>query len=119
MSVQVLLDRAKAQGLNVSLEGSKLKVRAPREPEGEARALIEELRQRKQEILEALSQEVTSEDLAASIMAENTSEEATRILAFWKEAFGMDLERVRERSAEVGVREHLKRLMEWQRRLGG
>lgn len=119
MSVQVLLDRAKAKGLNVSLEGSKLKVRASQEPEGEAKALVVELRRRKQEVLEALTQETTPEALAASILAENTQAEAAQILAFWKRAFGVDLERVRERSAEVGVQEHLRRLREWQRRFGG
>jgi len=66
LSIQVLLDRAKAKGLNVSLEGSKVKVRASREPEGEAKALIAELRQHKAAILEALTQKTAPEALADS-----------------------------------------------------
>jgi len=57
MSVWELLERAKANGLAVSLEGGKLKVRAPQEPRGETRALVEELRQHKAKILEALAED--------------------------------------------------------------
>ena len=57
MTVQELLQRAKVNGLTVSLEGGKLKVRTPQEPQGEVRALIEELRQHKGEVLEALTEE--------------------------------------------------------------
>ena len=45
MTVRELLERAKANGLTVSLEGGRLMVAAPQEPQGEVRALIEELRQ--------------------------------------------------------------------------
>ena len=59
MSVQVLLDRAKASGLNVSLESGKLKVRAAEEPQGEIRALIHELREHREDVLEALAKDDT------------------------------------------------------------
>lgn len=118
MTVQELIEKAESSGLTIRVEGDMIEVRAPQKPQSEARALIEQLRRRKPEVIKALTSEVTPEALAASILAENTSAEATRILAFWKETFGVDLERVRERSAEVGVQEHLRRLRGWQRRLG-
>ncbi len=61
MSVQQLLEQAKVKGLTVFLGDGQLKVRPAQEPEGEARALVEELRQRKQEVLKALTPEVTPE----------------------------------------------------------
>ena len=56
---------------------------------------------------EPVTQEAPPEALAASILAENTPDEAARILQFWKQTFGMDLDRVR-------VQEHLERWREWQ-----
>ena len=57
MSVQALLERAKENGLTVFLEDGRVQVKAAQKPQGEARALINELRQHKQEVLEALTQE--------------------------------------------------------------
>lgn len=57
MSVDVLLERAKESGLTVFLEDGRVQVKAAQKPQGEARALINELRQHKQEVLEALTQE--------------------------------------------------------------
>jgi len=60
------------------------------------------------------TQETTPEAVATSILAENTTDEANLILQFWKQTFGMDLDRVRERSAMVGVSLHLKQLKKWE-----
>ena len=49
----------------------------------------------------------TPETLAASVMAENTSEEVDRILKVWSEIFGMRLNPER-------VRDQLATLREWQ-----
>ena len=57
MSVQGLLERARANGLTVFLRDGKLKVRALQKPQGEVRVLIQELRQHKAAILEALNQD--------------------------------------------------------------
>lgn len=65
MSVQELLERARASGLTVFLKDDRVKVVAAQEPRDEARALIQELRERKEEILEALNQEdpIVSQDI--------------------------------------------------------
>jgi len=57
LTIQQLIEKAESSGLTIRVEGDMIEVRAPQEPEGEARAIIEELRERKQEILEALNPE--------------------------------------------------------------
>jgi len=57
VNVQELLERARLNSLTVFLKDGKLKVVAPQEPGSEAKALIQELRQHKEEILEALNPE--------------------------------------------------------------
>ena len=57
MSIQGLLERAKKNGLTVFLEDGRVQVKAAHEPQGEARALINELREHRQEVLEALTQD--------------------------------------------------------------
>jgi len=57
MSIQELIERAKENGLTVFLEDGRVQVMAAQKPQGEAQALINELRQHKQEVLEALTQE--------------------------------------------------------------
>ena len=119
MDARALIETLKARGVELRVNGDRIQAEAPEEPDSETKVLLDEVRQHKEEILEALTQETTPEALAASILAENTLGEATRILDFWKRTFGMDLDRVRERSAEAGVSEHLKRLREWQGRFRG
>jgi len=118
MDARNLIETLKSRRLNLRADGDRIQVEASQEPGPETKALLDKVREYKAEILEALTQETTPEVLAASILAENTPNEASQILQFWKQAFGMDLDRVRERSsdpaAQVGVREHLKRLREWQ-----
>ena len=65
MTVQELLERARASGLTVFLKDDRVKVMAAQEPRDEVRALIQELRERKEEILEALNQEdpIVSQDI--------------------------------------------------------
>ena len=114
MDAKSLIETLKARGLSLRVEGDHIRVEALQEPDSETKALVDEIREHKAEVLEALAQETTPEALAASILAENTSGEAAQILRFWKQTLHIDLERVRERSAEVGVGEHLERLKEWQ-----
>ena len=57
MKVQELLGQAKASGLTVFLKDGKLKVAAPHQPKGEVVALIQELREHRTEILEALGED--------------------------------------------------------------
>ena len=57
MTVQELIEKAARCGLTIHVEGDWIEVRAPQEPKGEARALIEELRRHKEELLRALTQE--------------------------------------------------------------
>jgi len=57
MTVWELLQRAKVNDITVSLEGGKPRVRTPREPQGDVRALIEELREHKDEIKSFLNEE--------------------------------------------------------------
>jgi len=114
MDAKLLIETLKDRGVELRVNGDRIRVEAPQEPDPDTKALLDEVRRRKEEILEALTQETASEVLAASILAENTPEEATRILGFWKRLFGMDLERVRERSGKGGIRENLKQLRKWQ-----
>ena len=121
MTVQELIERAESNGLTILVEGNWIKVKAPQEPKGEARALFEELRHHKEEILKALTQKTSPEALATSILAEHTPDEATQILDFWKQTLGVDVDPARARDPRVkgGVREHLERLREWQGRFRG
>ena len=50
MSVQALLERARENGLTVFLEDGRVQVKAAQKPQGEAQALINELREHKEEI---------------------------------------------------------------------
>ncbi len=114
MDARSLIETLKARGLTLRVNGDRIRVEAPQEPDSETKALLDEMRQHKKEVLEALTQETASEVLAASILVENTPEEVAQILSIWKRLFGMDLERVRERSDKGGIRENLKQLRKWQ-----
>ena len=52
-----LIESAQARGLRLFLEGDKVKIRAPQALDGETKAIIQELRQHREEVLEALAQE--------------------------------------------------------------
>ena len=114
MDAKYLIETLKTRGVELRVNGDRIRVEAAQEPDSETKILLNEVRRRKEEILEALTQETASEVLAASILAENTPDEVTQILGIWKRLFGMDLERVRERSGKGGVRENLKQLRKWQ-----
>jgi len=66
LTVQELIKKAESSGLTIRVEGDMIEVRAAQEPEGEARALIKELRERKPEVIKALTSEVTPEAVADS-----------------------------------------------------
>jgi len=50
VTVCELLQRAEVNGLTIFLEGGRLMVRTPQEPQGDVRAMIEELRANKKEV---------------------------------------------------------------------
>lgn len=120
MDPQSLLAHARELGATFALaEGDKLKVRAPVPlPED----LLEELRRHKAQIIALLngsleakageSNTTSPEVIARSILAENETEEAVRILAIWKEHFGLRLDRGK-------VLHQLKGLRQWDCRWGG
>ena len=114
MDARYLIEILKARGINLRANGDRIRVEAAQEPDQNTKILLDEVRQHKAEILEALTQETASEILATSILAENTPDEVTQILGIWKRLFYMDLERARERSGKGGVRENLKQLRKWQ-----
>ncbi len=119
MDAKSLIETLRARGLTLRVDGDHIQVEAPQEPDRETKALVDEMHEHKAEILEVLTRETLPEVVASSILAEHTTVEATQILAFWKRNFGMDLDWVREQSARVGVREHLERIREYQRRFRG
>ncbi len=61
------------------------------------------------EIAQAESQPVSAEGLAVSVLAEHEPDGVSRILAVWRDLFGMQLDR---RRVEI----HLKELRKWQNR---
>ena len=137
MDARSLIETLKGRGLSLYLEGERIKVEAPREPDPETMALLSELRQHREEVKmilamlhsraepipktpaqegqeegEAEPQATTPEALAVSVLAEIEPDEVGQILRVWKETFGMDLDRDR-------VTKNLGGLRKWQSRWVG
>ena len=55
MDIRALINSAKARGLNFHLEGERIKVEAANEPDTETKALIEQLREHRQELKRILA----------------------------------------------------------------
>ena len=54
--IGTLIESAQARGLRLFLAGDKVKVRAPQTPDADTKALIEELKEHREEIKSLLSQ---------------------------------------------------------------
>lgn len=117
MDARSLIETLKGRGLSLYLEGERIKVEAPQEPNPETKALVEELKQCRGEVRTILAQEegetepqpTTIEALTVSLLAEIGPDEVGSILAIWEGVFGMTLDRKR-------VAKHLEGLRRWQRR---
>src|SRR5262249_51612266 len=111
-------ESVKAKGLTFQLDGDKIKVKAPNEPDYRTKALLEELRRHREELKrilktakeEPLSLEAkpTVETLIGSILVENRPSEVDAILEAWREILGLRLDR-------ADVKAHLEGLRRWQR----
>jgi hypothetical protein len=55
MDMRTLVDTAKARGVVFKIDGDRIKVEAPREPDGETKALLESLRGHKDELRSVLA----------------------------------------------------------------
>jgi len=55
--IGTLIESAQARGLRLFLAGDKVKVRAPQTPDADTKALIEELREQKEEVKSFLNEE--------------------------------------------------------------
>ena len=54
--IGTLIESAQARGLRLFLAGDKVKVRAPQTPDADTKALIEELKEHREEVKSLLSQ---------------------------------------------------------------
>lgn len=117
MDARSLIETLKGRGLSLYLEGERIKVEAPQEPDPETKALVEELKRCREEVKLILAQEegetepqpTTIEALTVSLLAEIGPDEVDEILRVWKKLFRMDLD-------PVGVLSHLRALRAWQSR---
>jgi len=57
MDIRFLIQRLQARGLTFEVEGDRVKVEAPREPDLETKAQLNEAIQRKAEVIEALKED--------------------------------------------------------------
>ena len=57
MDARNLIKTLKRRGLNLWVDGDRIRIAAPQEPDRETKALLDELRQHKAEVIEALIQE--------------------------------------------------------------
>ncbi len=55
MDVRALVDSARARGLSFYLEGDRIRVEAPNEPDTETKVLLEELRGHREEVKRILA----------------------------------------------------------------
>lgn len=55
MDIRALVGSAKARGLSFHLEGEKIRVEAPKEPDHETKALLEKLRGHREELRRILA----------------------------------------------------------------
>lgn len=55
MDIRALIDSAKARGLSFYLEGGRIRVEAPNEPDNKTKALLEELRGHREELRRILA----------------------------------------------------------------
>lgn len=55
MDARTLIETLKGRGLSLRVEGDRIKVEAPQEPDPETKALLSELRQFREEVKEVLA----------------------------------------------------------------
>ena len=55
MDIRALVDSAKAKGLSFYLDGDRIRVQAPNEPDTETKALLEQLRGHREEVKRLLA----------------------------------------------------------------
>lgn len=55
MDIRALVDSAKAKGLSFYLEGDRIKVEAPNEPDNETKGLLDQLRSHREELKRILA----------------------------------------------------------------
>ena len=58
MDARVLIEALQGRGLSISLAGDKVRVEGSKEPDGETKALIQEIREHKDEIKSVLAKKV-------------------------------------------------------------
>ena len=59
MDARNLIETLKARGLNLRVNGDRIRVEAPQEPDSETKALLDEVRQHKAAVIQALKEDPT------------------------------------------------------------
>ena len=69
--VRALIESAQVRGLRLFLDGDRVKVKAPQSLDENAKALIEELREHKEEIKSVLNADLTLNHIASTFFTED------------------------------------------------
>jgi len=69
--VRALIESAQARGLRLFLDGDRVKVNAPQSLDEDAKSIIEELREHKEEIKSVLDADLTLNHIASTILTED------------------------------------------------
>ena len=105
MDAKLLIETLKTRGVELRVNGDGIQAEASQEPDPDTKALLDEVRQNREEVKIILS---------AKAPGKHQTDEVARILAAWRDLGIKDLDGLRAREGRESVGEHLASLRNWE-----